>query len=437
LTNSVVDVGVKPPLPAEPKYGVNLDLKELLSLSPTRSSVRPLSPKKATEVLKGLINDAVWLQGEYWASAKREHWISSARAVLERSFPPGSSIIQRFETADTFAFSPDTSDEEMRKMANSGLESAVAILRSGIDQLGWEAEEEPEPRIEKAAPIAALKSASENVASGTQAMSILHEAIRAVPAVKYALGVAGIVAAIAIIQLLRVSLVTAVFGTVVMIVLMTLLVIFARLARTTPSKLTLPAQVFTWFVLLLTIATASFLFTSVFWRWPVDLQNWIKQDARKTTTHLTEESPQETLDTSGGPLEEWQRVLILQTVAQYPGHKVLIFAGIGKETAAYAAQFRNLFEKAKWVVAGPTPAPVNQPVLDLQISIDEQIYTHPEIQAILSALKSARVKSRPGAVHNHNVAADWIVLWVGARTPENEPLHVPLDVPSGTFAELR
>lgn len=433
--------------------------------------------------------------------------------------------------------------------------------------------------------------------AGLMSLGILREAIRAVPAVKYALGVAGIVAAIAIVQLLRVKLVTAAFGTVIMIVLMTLLVIFARLAKNDSTKFTLPAQVFTWFVLLITIATASLLFTSVFWRWPVDLQNWLKQTsgdpANNLASRLQQQKPQLALrfrgdqgpigigavsgssgavvaivelvnngapstardwtmkvrtpqgkefslgllslpaagdttlkdaegktievlaskdfipertatrpmptggtevgfvafefplserkeieqlgtaftlsvtdvagqvtaqqlttvrkgtnedkpiyvpgmqsrfgpDVRDGPLEEWQRVLIVQTLSQYPGHKVLILSGDGGETTAYAAQFNQLFQKAKWFVKGPRPAPIKQPVLDLQISIDEQIYTHPEIQVILSALKSARVKFRP-SVHDPNVPSDWIVLWVGAKTPDDEPQHVPLTVPPGTF----
>ena len=117
--------------------GVNLELKELFRLSPATPSVRPLSPKKATEILTRLINEAIWLQGEPWASPKREQWTSTARAVLERAFQESPSIIQRFETADTFAFNSNTSDEEMRQMANSALEAAVAILRSGVDQLSW------------------------------------------------------------------------------------------------------------------------------------------------------------------------------------------------------------------------------------------------------------------------------------------------------------
>jgi hypothetical protein len=38
-----------------------------------------------------------------------------------------------------------------------------------------------------------------------------------------------------------------------------------------------------------------------------------------------------------GPLAEWQQTLILTTLSQFPGHKILILAGVGEETAAYAS----------------------------------------------------------------------------------------------------
>jgi hypothetical protein len=64
----------------------------------------------------------------------------------------------------------------------------------------------------------------------------------------------------------------AALGTVVMLVLMTTLVVFARIAKTTNAQMHTPALVFTWFALLLTMATAFLLFTSVFFGTPVDLQ---------------------------------------------------------------------------------------------------------------------------------------------------------------------
>jgi hypothetical protein len=105
---------------------------------------------------------------------------------------------------------------------------------------------------------------------------VLKDAIKAVPAVKYALGIAGIVAAIAIVKGFEIDFRIAVFGTVIMLVLMTVLVIFAKAAASAAVGFVGPATVLTWFSLLLVIGTATLLFWSVFFKWPVDLQ-WVLQ----------------------------------------------------------------------------------------------------------------------------------------------------------------
>ena len=107
-------------------------------------------------------------------------------------------------------------------------------------------------------------------------VTVLREAIRAVPAVKYALGIAGIVSAIAIVTGgFRIDLRIAVFGTVIMLVLMTVLVLFARLSTTPHHALGFAVIVLVWFSLLLTMFTATGLFTSVFLHWPLDLRTWL------------------------------------------------------------------------------------------------------------------------------------------------------------------
>ena len=131
----------------------------------------------------------------------------------------------------------------------------------------------------------------------TTPIEVLRESIKAVPAVKYALGIAGIAAAIAIIKSFgfedyRV----AVFGTIIMLLLMVVLVVFARLSTLAGSDFRLPALVFTWFSLLLVIATSVTLFTSVFFAKPVDLQEWLTSRSMKQTTPATmtkQEAPPE------------------------------------------------------------------------------------------------------------------------------------------------
>ncbi len=120
--------------------------------------------------------------------------------------------------------------------------------------------------------------------AGLDPTKLLQEAIKAVPALKYALGIVGVVSAIAIVASLGISFQVAVFGTIVMLLLMTLLVVFSKLTTIAPPLFVTPVLVFMWSSLVLTIATALLLFSSVFFRWPVDLHTWIASGPIPPTT---------------------------------------------------------------------------------------------------------------------------------------------------------
>ncbi|MET0646070.1 MAG: toll/interleukin-1 receptor domain-containing protein [Pyrinomonadaceae bacterium] len=98
-------------------------------------------------------------------------------------------------------------------------------------------------------------------------LNLLREAIKAVPAVKYALGVAGIASVISIIAGFNVDFSVAVLGTVIMFALMTVLVIFSSLARSTSSLKPL-ALTLAWSFLVLTIATSVLILLGFFIHWP-------------------------------------------------------------------------------------------------------------------------------------------------------------------------
>jgi hypothetical protein len=94
----------------------------------------------------------------------------------------------------------------------------------------------------------------------------LREAIRAVPAVRWALAIGGVLAVPAIVftwyktKDLRVLALCV----IVMLFLMMVMVIFAKAAGQPDSVFHLPALVFTWFCLLLFIAISCVLFGSIF-----------------------------------------------------------------------------------------------------------------------------------------------------------------------------
>ena len=55
---------------------------------------------------------------------------------------PDSRILDNFSTAQAIFFNASDTDEELRRIANENLAAQVAVLKSAIDQLGWELLEE-------------------------------------------------------------------------------------------------------------------------------------------------------------------------------------------------------------------------------------------------------------------------------------------------------
>jgi hypothetical protein len=115
-------------------------------------------------------------------------------------------------------------------------------------------------------------------------ISILRAATDAVPAVRYALGVLGIVAAVSLAGTLVTSFRVAVFGTLVTLVLMVTLVVFAAATKLVSGAIKLAAIILVYAFLSVAIASAFSLFSSVFFKWPVDLQFWITGHAQVNPT---------------------------------------------------------------------------------------------------------------------------------------------------------
>ena len=108
--------------------------------------------------------------------------------------------------------------------------------------------------------------------------NILKESIKHVPSLKYAYGIVGIAAAIAIVVGLLKDTKIAIFGPIIMLALMTVLVVFAKLTKASKKTFQIPIKVLIWFSLVLTMTTAVLLFTSAFFRWPMNLQVFILPD---------------------------------------------------------------------------------------------------------------------------------------------------------------
>lgn len=160
-------------------------------------------------------------------------------------------------------------------------------------QLLKDAENSTDPDFAKLRAKAAKRYFEADLKGGAQMnaspIEVLKLAIKAVPAVKYALGVGGIVAVIVIIIGFKVDLRIAVFGTVIMLVLMTAVVAFAHLTKESGSAFRTPALIFMWFSVFLTMASALAVFLSIFAGWPLDWRSLVAaQNPNKSTAVNTE-----------------------------------------------------------------------------------------------------------------------------------------------------
>jgi len=99
--------------------------------------------------------------------------------------------------------------------------------------------------------------------------TLLKDAIKAVPAVRYALGVAGVASVVAIVLGFRLKPEIAVFGTLIVIGLMFVLVVFADFANGQNSAVLWPAKIFVWFCTIALIAITTLFITSYFWQSPL------------------------------------------------------------------------------------------------------------------------------------------------------------------------
>lgn len=105
-------------------------------------------------------------------------------------------------------------------------------------------------------------------ASRLNPFDILNPAIKAIPPVKWALGVAGILAALALGVVWFKSPPAALVGAGAMIFLMFLLALFGMAVRPGQDVLKSPAVVLTWAVVVLFIFFGCTTFTCVAFRWP-------------------------------------------------------------------------------------------------------------------------------------------------------------------------
>jgi hypothetical protein len=189
-----------------------------------------------------------------------EQWLLALDALFKLGLIEGKALRAGYRSALCAAANLE--------ITSQGRESLSAIaIRGG--QVGT-----------KGGPSSAKSRSAESVArlhqipadNPSTPPSVLKQAINAVPAVKYALGIGGIISVIAIVGGFGIDFRVAFWGTVVMLVLMTVLLVFAKASSRTQSAFKGPTFILTWFSLVLFMATATALFLSVFFGKPLDLR---------------------------------------------------------------------------------------------------------------------------------------------------------------------
>jgi hypothetical protein len=108
----------------------------------------------------------------------------------------------------------------------------------------------------------------EDTGAGIDLWGVIREGVRAVPSVKYALGVAAIAAVVALVVGWQIDVRIAVAGVVVMLVLMTALFVFAGMNKLKSPQIRYAAIFMMWAFVLLTVSWACLLTSSVFFNVP-------------------------------------------------------------------------------------------------------------------------------------------------------------------------
>ena len=107
-------------------------------------------------------------------------------------------------------------------------------------------------------------------------LSLLREAIVAVPSVKYALGVVGIAAALSIVLGLISDVRIAAIGVPLSVFFMVILLVFQKLSVLENDHFKYPALMLVWVFPALLVAFLCLLFSSVFFNWPLSLKRWLE-----------------------------------------------------------------------------------------------------------------------------------------------------------------
>ncbi len=130
-------------------------------------------------------------------------------------------------------------------------------------------------------------------------LKIIDKSIKQIPSLKYALGVLAVVSIVAIIVSFRIDYRVAIFGTIFVLFMSAVILLFSKLSNIDSSYFKIPAIIFLWFSVAITIIISSLLITSVFFKYPLDLSHLLNPKTEtETTIDNTQEIPAQIAETN-------------------------------------------------------------------------------------------------------------------------------------------
>lgn len=135
--------------------------------------------------------------------------------------------------------------------------------------------------------------------------NVIGIARKAVPFIKYGVGIWGLITIITIVKSYNNSFKIIFWSTLVFLALMVVLYLLSRISQSRNQKHWQgPAKIILWSVAILFVCTLTLLFTSVFFNYPRDLRDWIEANKTQSETKIAiqTDTPQIQIDSPKKPL---------------------------------------------------------------------------------------------------------------------------------------
>lgn len=103
-----------------------------------KSPLFTLEPSRAISLIELQIQRAENLRALESNDPARTEWASTSRGLLIAGFTPLDRIVFDFDRCNLGTIGPHSSASERQKRSNKNLDGSISVLKSALEQLGWE-----------------------------------------------------------------------------------------------------------------------------------------------------------------------------------------------------------------------------------------------------------------------------------------------------------